>query len=268
MEHLHASSPVPPEGCIETQVVGNVLLIGINRPAKRNGWTPRMFRELGEAYTRLDDEPELRVGVLHAFGDHFTAGLDMPKFFGPNATAKPRPEGNVDPFGMTKRCRKPIFAAVQGICFTVGIELMLAADIVIATSDCRFGQIEVKRGIMANHGATIRIVERAGWGNAMRYLLTGDEFSGAEAYRMGFVQELVEPGQALNKAVEIAQRVAAGAPLGVQASLRSSRLARNGGDVAALARLYPELKPIMQSEDAQEAVRAFMEKRQAQFKGR
>ena len=69
----------PPEGCISCEVLDeHILLIGINRPAKRNGWTPRMFRELAEAYTRLDDDPQLRVGVLHAYGDHFTAGLDLP----------------------------------------------------------------------------------------------------------------------------------------------------------------------------------------------
>ena len=76
--HIQSTQPPPAEGCIDTQVVGSVLLIGINRPAKRNGWTPTMFRQLAEAYTLLDDEPELHTGVLHAFGDHFTAGLDMP----------------------------------------------------------------------------------------------------------------------------------------------------------------------------------------------
>lgn len=76
---MTATPTTPPaEGCIDTQVIGHVLLIGINRPAKRNGWTPPMFRQLAEAYTRLDDDPALRVGVLHAFGDHFTAGLDLP----------------------------------------------------------------------------------------------------------------------------------------------------------------------------------------------
>src|SRR3989338_2489019 len=74
-----SSTTPPPEGNIDTLVLGHVLLIGINRPAKRNGWTPPMFRQLAEAYTRLDDDPDLRVGVLHAMGDHFTAGLDLPR---------------------------------------------------------------------------------------------------------------------------------------------------------------------------------------------
>jgi enoyl-CoA hydratase len=89
---------------------------------------------------------------------------------------------------------KPVVVAVQGVCFAVGIELMLAADMVVAAEDTRFGQIEVRRGIFPNHGATLRIVERAGCGNAMRYLLTGDEFDAATALRLGLVQEVVPTG--------------------------------------------------------------------------
>ena len=107
------------------------------------------------------------------------------------------PVGSVDPLSLRPPIRtKPLVCAVQGICFTLGIELMLAADIVVAADDCRFAQIEVKRGIMPAGGATIRMVERAGWGNAQRYLLTGDEFGAAEALRLGFVQEVVPAGQA------------------------------------------------------------------------
>ena len=126
----------------------------------------------------------------------------------------------------------------------------------------------MKRGFYACGGATVRLVQEIGWGNAQRYLLSGDEFSGSDAYRMGLVQELVEPGQALARAVEIAERVAAAAPLGVQASLRSSRIARVEGDRIALERLYPDLQAVMHSEDAREAVAAFAERRQASFKGR
>jgi enoyl-CoA hydratase/carnithine racemase len=93
---------------------------------------------------------------------------------------------------------------VQGICFPLGIELMLAADIVIAASDCRFAQLEVKRGIMPAGGATLRMVERAGWGNAQRYLLTGEEFGAAAALRLGLVQEVVAPGEQKKRALALA----------------------------------------------------------------
>mgnify|MGYP006168054093 CR=1 FL=1 len=173
-----SSTTPPPEGCIDTLVLGHVLLIGINRPAKRNGWTPPMFRQLAEAYTRLDDDPQLRVGVLHAFGDHFTAGLDLPAVSAyMQRGEKAIPEGLVEPhdYGLPgyRRRTKPMVAAVKGICFTVGIELMLGADIVVAADDCRFSQLEVQRCIMPTGGATLRMAERAGVGNAMLHLLTG-----------------------------------------------------------------------------------------------
>src|SRR5207253_9310001 len=93
------------------------------------------------------------------------------------------------------RLTNPIISAVQGICLTIGIELMLAADIRVAASNARFAQIEIKRGLYPFGGATIRFARETGWGNAMRYLLTGDEFNAAEAHRIGLVQEVVEPGQ-------------------------------------------------------------------------
>ena len=126
MTALTPTTPAPPEGRIDTQVLdGQILLIGIHRPAKRNGWTPPMFRQLAEAYTRLDDDPALRVGVLHAAGDHFTAGLDLPSV-APLMQRGERavPDGLVDPndLGMPRyrRRTKPMVVAVKGICFTVG----------------------------------------------------------------------------------------------------------------------------------------------------
>src|SRR5215212_2462033 len=213
----------PAEGCITCEVRGPLLLVGINRPAKYNGFTPRMFRELGQAYTRLDDDKDLRVGVLHAFGKHFTAGLDLPTI----APFMQRGEkllraGDVEPMDLGtpgyRRRTKPMVAAVKGITYTLGIELMLAADIVVAADDCRFSQLEVKRGIMATGGATLRMAERAGLGNAMLHLLTGDEFGAAEALRLNFVQKVVPAGQELQEAVRIAEAVAQQAPLAVIAT--------------------------------------------------
>lgn len=251
---------------------GHLLLLGFNRPAKRNAFGIDTYHLLAEAYGTLDRDPELRCGVLFGHGEHFTAGLDLTQWAGQLAQGKlaDLPASSIEPFGLdeSRRLRKPMVVAAEGISFTVAVELMLAADIRVAANNARFAQLEVKRGFYACGGATIRLVQEIGWGNAQRYLLTGDEFSGAEAWRMGLVQELTEPGQALPRAIEIAQRVAAAAPLGVQASLASSRLARVEGDRAALARLYPDLSPIMHSEDAHEALRAFGERRQAVFKGR
>ncbi len=158
--------------------------------------------------------------------------------------------------------------AVQGVCLTIGIELLLATDIRVAASNARLAQIEIKRGIFPAGGATARLMQEIGWGNAMRYLLTGDEITAAEALRLGLVQEVVEPGRELARAVEIAQTVAAQAPLGVQATLASARLARTQGEVAAIRRLRADLAPLMSSEDVAEGLQSFIERRPAKFKGR
>ena len=268
-----ATTP-PVEGCIDTQVVdGHILLIGINRPAKRNGWTPAMFRQLAAAYTRLDDEPALRVGVLHAFGDHFTAGLDLPAV-APYLKSGERlvPAGQVEPydFGMPgyRRRQKPMLAAVKGICYTVGIELMLGADIVVAADDCRFSQMEVQRCIMATGGATLRMAERAGTGNALLHLLTADVFDSAEALRCHFVQQVVPAAELLDNALALARRIAAQAPAAVVATRLNVLKAIELGQAAAVADFIPVQKVLAASDDAAEGVRAFIEKRPARFTGR
>jgi len=179
------------------------------------------------------------------------------------------PPGSIDPLSLRPPLRtKPLVCAVQGICFTLGIELMLAADIVVAADDCRFAQIEVARGIMPAGGATVRMVERAGWGNAQRYLLTGEEFGASEALRLGFVQEVVPAGRQKARAMEIAGVIAAQAPLAVRASLASSRTAVDHGPHAAIREFNAQQARLMATEDAAEGLRSFIERRQARFTGR
>ncbi|NPV05994.1 MAG: crotonase/enoyl-CoA hydratase family protein [Syntrophaceae bacterium] len=251
---------------------GRVLLMGLNRPDKMNAFDVEMYLELAAALGELDRDRELRCGLLFAHGTHFTAGLDLPKwapYFG-GAKFPDLPAGACDPFGLdeARQVGKPMVMAVQGICYTIGLELLLAMDIRVAATDTRFGQIEVKRGIYPVGGATVRLHREIGWGNAMRYLLTGDEIGAAEALRLGLVQETVEPGRQVGRALAIAETVARQAPLGVQASLKSARRACAEGDRAAIARLLPDLAPIMKSEDAAEGIRSFIERREALFKGR
>ena len=248
---------------------GPLLLVGINRPQKRNAFDVAMFEAIGRAWGELDRDDELRCGVLHAHGDHFTGGLDLAEWAPVFASgAMPLPDGAIDPLGLQgPALRKPVVAAVQGICFTIGIELMLAADVRVAARDTRFGQIEVRRGIYPVGGATIRMPREIGWGNAMRWLLTGDEFGAEEAWRVGLVQELCEPGQQLARAVALAERIAAQAPLGVRATLASSRAALADEEVAA-RRLLPDLGPVLASDDAREGLQSFLERRAARFTGR
>ena len=264
---------IHPEGGIDLEVRGGVLLIGINRPNKRNGFTPKMYRELGEAYTRLDDDPSLRVGVLHAMGEHFTAGLDLPTI-APlmQRGEKAVPLGLVDPLNLGmegyRRRIKPMVVAVQGITYTLGIELMLAADIVVAADNCRFSQLEVKRGIMATGGATLRMSERAGMGNALLHLLTGDEFGSAEALRLNFVQRVVPAGMQLSEALNIAQAIAVQAPLAVVATRQNVLKAVEQGPLVAMHEFISVQKTLSNSEDAKEGVQSFIAKRAARFIGK
>jgi enoyl-CoA hydratase len=161
-----------------------------------------------------------------------------------------------------------VVIAVQGICLTLGIELILASDIAIAAESTTFAQIEVARGILPFGGATIRLPRAVGWGNAMRWILTGDSFDAAEALRMGLVQEVVPTGTQYARALEIARRVAAQAPLAVQAALTNAKLAVREGDAAAEAQLQPELLRLVATEDSKIGMRAFLARSTAEFLGK
>nr|MDJ0643058.1 crotonase/enoyl-CoA hydratase family protein [Erythrobacter sp.] len=255
-------------GVVRTETEGHVLKIIIDNPEKKNSFVPEMMYELSEALTELDKNDDLWVGVLCAVGDHFTAGLDMPKFFGPTAKPLEIPEGNIDPFGLKSICSKPIVTAVQGITFTVGIEMMLAGDIAIAADSARFCQMEAKRGIAPLGGAHFRYITRAGWGDAMYHLMLCDEFTADEAKRIGLVQEVVPHGSQVDRAMEVAQIIAKNAPLGIQITKKAGRQFIDHGEKAAIA-IAPEIqKAVMTSEDMMEGIQSFMERREAVFKGR
>ena len=255
---------------------GHVLLIGLNRPEKRNAADLRLLQELSLAYGELERDPELRAGFVFAHGDHFTGGLDLADVgprIGPNGLEMV-PEGGLNPWqvgdshGAGEALSKPVVIAVQGTCLTLGIELMLASDIVVAADSTVFGQIEVARGILPFGGATIRFPRAVGWGNAMRWILTGDSFPVGEAHRIGLVQEVVRHGEQYARGLEIAQRIAAQAPLAVQAALANARLAVSDGDAAAQAALQPELVRLAGSEDARIGMEAFVSRQPAAFIGK
>lgn len=254
---------------ITTERRGHVLCIGINRPEKRNAFNLGMLQALGRAYAQLETDDELRCGVLFAHGDHFTAGLDLAEM-APHVSNETwvYPDDALDPLGLSERRTKPLVAAAQGWCLTLGIELLLAADIRVAATDTRFAQIEIKRGIYPFGGATVRLPREAGWGNAMRWLLTGDQFGAQEAHRIGLVQEVVGVGDQLATAVAIAERISAQAPLGVRATLQSASRAIIEGEQAAASRLQADARALFATEDAREGLQSFLERREASFVGR
>jgi len=256
---------------VSTEPLGHVLVIGLDRPDKRNAADLAMLQQLALAFGRLDRDPDLRVGFVHAHGDHFTAGLDLADI-APRITATGLdtvPEGGLDPWGLAgPRVTKPIVVAVQGTCLTLGIELLLAADITVAADSTRFGQIEVARAIAPFGGATIRLPRAVGWGNAMRMILAAETVDATEALRIGLVQEVVPHGQQYARGLELAHQVAAQAPLAVQAALANARLAIAEGDAAAAASLQPDLVRLMATEDARLGMIAFADRTPAQFVGR
>jgi enoyl-CoA hydratase/carnithine racemase len=249
---------------------GHVLLMGLNRPAKRNAFNLAMLDQLAAAYYQLEADDDIRCGILFGHGDHFTGGLDLAEV-GPVIGEGGLPfsrAGRRDPWRKDGVWTTPVVAAVQGWTMTLAIELLLAADIRIAAADARFAQIEINRGIYAFGGATIRLPRDAGWGNAMRWLLTGDAYDAHEAHRIGLVQEVVEPGRQLGRAVELADAIATkSAPLGVKATLASAHRARLEGEECAFARLETDMAKLFDTDDGREGLESFIERREARFTG-
>ncbi|HXD14968.1 MAG TPA: enoyl-CoA hydratase-related protein [Xanthobacteraceae bacterium] len=249
---------------------GGVLVIGFERVEAQNRLDPAIILGIGKAYYQLDHDDELRVGVLHGLGPDFSLGGDGPALAAAQAagTFPPKDPDFLNPFNFAPwpHRAKPVVVAAQGGTKFGAHELFLAADIRVAASDTVFGQGEVTRGLFAWGGATVRFVREAGWGNAMRYLLTGDEWGPDEARRLGLLQEITPPGKQLDRAIELAGKIAAVAPLGVRATLASAHQPLSGED-AAFAALPAAFARLAQSEDAKEARRALQEKRAPVYRG-
>jgi enoyl-CoA hydratase len=262
--------PIMEHDTITVERDGHVLLMGLDRPAKRNAFNRTMLAELSRAYALLEADDDLRAGVLFAHGEHFTAGLDLadvgPALAGGESAY---PDDGRDPWRLDGTWTKPVVAAAQGWVMTLGIELLLAADVRVAAADARFAQIEVRRGIYPFGGATVRFPQVAGWGNAMRWILTGDEFDAQEALRVGLVQEVADDsGAAVERARTIARTISeVAAPLGVRTTLASAHRARDEGDQAAIDQLVPDVVKLFNSADGAEGMQSFIERRPAVFSG-
>jgi len=258
------------QGKVSREIREHILLIGLDRPSKRNAFDSHMIQDLSLALTEYENNSELRCAVIFAHGEHFTAGLDLVEL-------QPKLEAGifnfsneiVNPWGTVGRQRtKPLITAVQGYCYTAGIELMLNSDLVVANENTQFTQIEVQRGILPFGGATVRFIQAAGWTKAMKYILTGDLFYAQTAYEMNLVTEIVEGNNQLIRAIELAERIAQAAPLAIRATLKSANQAFLQSPEIAFSNLQNLLMPLLISEDAREGVVAMLERRAPQFKGK
>jgi enoyl-CoA hydratase/carnithine racemase len=267
-----AESPSAEDGLAIERLEGGLLLIGIDRPGAGNLIDPATFLALARAYDAFEQDDALRVAVLHGRGADFCAGIDAPAWAealksGP--VIKKGDPGIIQPLGIFAPFRsKPVVVAVQGATQHLGHELFLAADIRVAADDTVFKQDEAVLGLVASQGGTIRFAREAGWSNAMRYLLTGDSWGVEEAFRFGLVHAVTEPRQQLDRAVALARRVAAAAPLGVRATLASASASFIRDDEAVYTgMLLPEFQRLQRSEDRQEYVRARKEGRAPVYRG-
>ena len=247
-----------------------ICLIGLNRADKRNAFDSHMIQQLSEALTNYESDDNLRCALIFAHGEHFTAGLDLMELQDKwDKGAFDFNDNEIDPWGIGGKLRsKPVVVAVQGTCFTAGIELMLNSDVVIASDNCNFAQMEVQRGIMPFGGATVRFIQAAGWQKAMPYLLTGKAFDAQTADRLNLVSEVVPNGEEYERAMTIAQEICQAAPLGVQGLLSSAQDVSRSGTAAALANIHSYLPHLFHSEDAKEGAMAMVERREAEFKGK
>jgi enoyl-CoA hydratase len=247
---------------------GTIALIGINRPDAQNRIDPETYLDLAKTLHQYRYDASLRAAVLFGHGEHFSRGIDVVGFGPVIAAGAPfipkDATGVQDPLekATTARLSKPLVVVVHGDTWNMAHEIFLAADIRIAAANTNFGQDENTHGRFPGGGSTVRFVREAGWGNAMRYMLTGDHWSADEAYRMGLVQQVSSNvDQAMTDAIAIANRIAACAPLGIQATLASAHLAIVPSETPALSNLDKEFGRLFHTRD-------YKEGRQADAQGR
>jgi enoyl-CoA hydratase/carnithine racemase len=267
-----ADIPLAPGTRVTVERRGPVVLIGINRPEIQNRIDPETSRGLALAFTGYDRDDSLRCAILFGHGDNFSRGIDVDAHKAAITGTPPASEGTlIDPLGKTAETRlsKPLIVVTHGDTWNLGHEMHLAADIRICAADVRFGQDENTHGRFPGGGSTIRFVRETGWGNAMRYMLTGDHWGAEEAYRMGEVQQIAPTKEAaLEAAVKMAQKVAACGPLGIKTTLVSAHLAIDGSDQDAFAQLGKQYNGLYATRDFQEGRNAEAQNRAPVYIGR
>src|SRR4051812_35025611 len=244
---------------------GGILVITINRPDARNSVNGDVANGMAAALDRLDCEDDLRVGVITGAGGYFSAGMDLKAFVqGQSPYAADRGFAGI----AQRSSRKPLIAAVEGFALAGGFEIALSCDLIVASSDARFGVPEVKRSLVAAAGALLRLPKRIPYHLAMELALTGEPILAERAYEIGIVNRVTEPGTALEVAVELAHAITKNAPLAVMASKEILQKAVEWTEEEGWAKQGEISGPVFVSEDAREGATAFAEKREPVWRGR
>ena len=248
-----------------TEADGGVLLITLNRPDQRNAVNAALASGVAEALDRLDDDDDLKVGILTGAGKGFSSGMDLKAFVaGESPYAADRGFA-----GITQRgAAKPLIAAVEGYALAGGFEVALGCDLIVAARDARFGIPEVKRSLVAAAGALLRLPQRIPYHLAMELALTGDPIDAERGYELGIVNRLAEPGGAVDAALGLAGEIARNGPLALRASKRIVQSSSDWTDSEAWEKQGEIAGPVMVSEDAREGAIAFAEKRDPIWRGR
>ena len=253
---------------------GHIALVTLNRPAKRNALSSEMLVRMYDAWLEIDQNPDIRVAIVTGAGGNFCSGADL-KAMAAGHPDNPYSQRFAEDDDLHWKAllrhfipNKPIIAAVEGYAVAGGTEILQAMDIRVAGEGATFGVAEVRRGLFPLGGSTVRLSRQIPYTVAADLLLTGRFVPAAEARDVGLIGHVVPDGQAVDKAQEIAETIAANGPLAVQAVLRSMRATRELPEREGLALELEIGWPVFATEDAQEGPTAFAEKRPPQFKGR
>jgi enoyl-CoA hydratase len=252
---------------VDYEVNGHYAVLTINRPEARNAVNGAVASGIEEGIDKLEADDDVWVGILTGVPPVFCAGADLKEINAGNAGALQTKRGGFG--GIVQRDReKPIIAAVDGPALAGGTEIVLSCDLVVASRSATFGIPEVKRSLVAAAGGLFRLPRKIPMNVAMECALTGDPISAERAYHFGLVNVLVDDGEALNKAVQLADRVCANAPIAVRETRKIVRDATMAPDDVGWRMSMEAMSKAMQSEDFSEGLTAFIEKRPPAWKGR
>lgn len=252
---------------VEYETRDNLAIITLNRPEARNAVNGDVAQGMEDALDAYEADPKLWCAILTANGKAFCAGADLKEIAAGNGHKLGTKKGGFG--GIAKRERtKPLIAAIAGSALAGGTEIALSCDMIVCSTETNFGLPEVKRSLVAGAGGVFRLPRAIGLAPALEVILTGDPLPSERAYQLGMVNQVVEPDQVMDAAIALANRVAANAPLAVQASQKVASRAFMDDDDALWQASGEAFASIMNTEDYKEGPRAFIEKRAPNWQGK